>query len=300
MTSIKLGINLNCLTNRFTEPEEWTRICQEMGVEDVQYNADLLDPFLPWRIQEKIIRKTRELCSERNIKIHSSFGGHNHHQHYLGHPDDQIAAWYEDFYRRLIRQTALLGARGVGTCYAIMSVKDSASRTRKMAILHRAAKAYARLAEYARDQGLEYLLFETTSLPRETCATFEETDYVLSMVRNTKIPIRVCLDVGHRNMENPKKPESDPYQWIKRYGDIAPVIHLQQTDSQASRHWPFTEQFNVQGEIKPGKVISAIRESGAKECLLAMEINHKAYYPDEARIVDNLFLSMEHWRSAVP
>ncbi|MDB3945465.1 sugar phosphate isomerase/epimerase [Gammaproteobacteria bacterium] len=300
MTIIKLGLNLNCLTNRFTEPEEWTKVCQDLGVHDVQYNADLLDPLLPWSIQKRVIHRTLELCEKRNIKIHSSFGGHNHHQHYFGHPDDEIAKWYEGFYRRLIRQSALLGARGVGTCYAIMSVKDSNSEIQKRKILHRAAQAYIRLAEYAERQGLDHLLFETTSVPRETCATFQETDLVLSLVRDAKIPLQVCLDVGHRNMEDIKQPESDPYEWIRRYGNRAPVIHLQQSDSRASRHWPFTKEFNSLGEIRPEKVISAVHKSGAKECLLAMEITHKAFYPDEVRIVENLRNSLEYWRSALP
>jgi len=121
---IKLGINLNCLTKRYPEPEEWTRIVEKLGLKYVQFNADILDPTLPWQIQEKIIEKTAKLCREKDITIVSSFGGHNHHQNYLGHPNSDIAHHYKEFYKRLIRQTSLLGGEGVGTCYAIMSVKE--------------------------------------------------------------------------------------------------------------------------------------------------------------------------------
>ena len=113
------------------------------------------------------------------------------------------------------------------------------------------------------------------------------------------MPMRLCLDVGHRNMEDPAKPESNPYEWIRRYGEITPVIHLQQSDSRASQHWPFTSEFNRKGCIEPDDLMAAIEQSGLKKCLLVMEINHKAYHPYEIQIIDNLSQSMEYWRSVV-
>ena len=171
MTDLRLGLDLNCFTNRYTEPEEWTRIVNELGIKEVQFNADIIDPWLPWKIQKRLIRETLKFCEERDILISNSFGGHNHHQNFFGHPDADAARWYEGFYERMIRQTALLGAKGVGTCYAITTVKSAADPVKKKAILQRAAQSYIRLSRIAKKEGLEYLLFETTSVPRESCAT---------------------------------------------------------------------------------------------------------------------------------
>lgn len=299
MAGIKLGVDLNCFTNRFPEPEEWTRIVHSLGLREVQFNADILDPWLPWNIQKKVIKKTLCLCRKYNISISSSFGGHNHHQNYLGHPDKEIATWYENFYKRLILQTALLGAKGVGTCYAIMSVKDAKNPKRKKEILKRAAQSYIKLSKIARQEGLEYLLLETTSIPRETCAGFSETDYVLSLLKNMAIPMKLCLDVGHRNQENPGASEANPYIWIKRYGKISPVIHIQQCNRYGSFHWPFTREFNKQGDVRPKKVIKAVEASGTKEVLLALEIRTRAYYPYEYQLLDNLKQSVRYWRKWV-
>lgn len=300
MARILLGINLNCFTNRFVEPEDWTARAAELGISYVQFNADLLDPSLPWDIQEGIIRRTRKQCRLHGITIHSSFGGHAHHQNYLGHPDDGIARWYEGWYRRLIRQTALLGGAGVGTCYAIMTVRDAGNPERKREILARAAEAYKRLASYAQENGLSYLLFETTSVPRESCATFREADEVLGLLKGAEVPMRLCLDVGHRNMASPGGKESSAYEWIRRYGRIAPVIHIHQTTREASNHWPFTRHYNTQGDIVPRKVVEAIEGSGAKEVLLALETKHKAFHPTEYSVLSDIKESLDCWRGVVP
>lgn len=300
MARILLGINLNCFTNRFVEPEDWTARAAELGIRHVQFNADLLDPFIPWEIQERIIKETKKQCEKHNISIHSSFGGHAHHQNYLGHPDEEIARWYEDWYKRLIRQTALLGGAGVGTCYAIMTVRDAGNPERKRAIFARAAKAYRRLAPYAKENGLKYLMFETTSVPRESCATFQETDDVLGLLEGMDVPMRLCVDVGHRNMASPEKKESCAYEWIRRYGRICPVIHIHQTTRKASNHWPFTRHYNKQGDIVPEKIVEAIEDSGAKEVLLALETKHKAFHPAEYSVLSDIKESLEYWRRVVP
>ena len=111
--------------------------------------------------------------------------------------------------------------------------------------------------------------------------------------------MKLCLDVGHVNVEDPNAPEANPYEWIKRYGKIAPIIHIQQTNNTASCHWPFTPEFNEKGNIHPEKVIAAIEESGAEECLLAFEMKEKAFYPSEQKVINNLRDSINFWREYV-
>lgn len=286
MPYIRLGFDLNCFTNRFPEPEEWTRVTHELGIREVQFNADLLDPFLPWNIQERLAKKTLKLCRERDIYISCHFGGDFHHQSYLCNYDDESARWYENFYRRLIVQASLFGAKGTGVCYGIMSIRDAENPKRKKEVLKRASESYVRLSRFAKKQGLEYLMFETTSVPRECCATFAETDYVLNLMKDTAVPMKICLDVGHRNLKNPKSPEADYCGWIRRYGRIAPVIHLQQTEKWGSSHWPFTPEYNKKGIVKMDQLIKAIEDSGSEGTLLALELRVRAFYPFEYRFMD--------------
>lgn len=295
--NVKLGFDLNCFANRYLEPEAWTDLAAACGVRVVQFNFDLIDFLLPWPLQEKLVRQTRACCDARGIRIKCAFGGHNHHQNYLGHPDDDVARAYEGFYDNMARLTAALGGEGFGTCFAITTVPVQNNAQRRREVLARAIDAYHRIAESARRLGLSYLLFEITSVPRETGADFAETDRLLAACRGLAIPMRLCLDVGHRNQENPAAPEADPYAWIRRYAQATPLIHIQQCNASGSHHWPFTTDYNRQGDIEPSKVLEAIGATGAEqEILLALEIRHCAYYPDEYRLESNLKESVAFWR----
>ncbi|MCX6992860.1 MAG: sugar phosphate isomerase/epimerase [Kiritimatiellaeota bacterium] len=295
--NVKLGFDLNCFANRYLEPEAWTDLVAACGIRVVQFNFDIIDFLLPRKVQERLAEQTRHCCRSKNIRIKCAFGGHNHHQNYLGHPDDEAAACYEKFYKKMADLTALLGGEGFGTCFAITTAPVQRDPERRAQIVARAIEAYHRLAAYAKAQGLKYLLYETTSTPRETCATFAENDEVLARLKDAAIPMLLCLDVGHRNQATPGAPETDPHAWIRKYGRVAPLIHIQQCNADGSHHWPFLPEFNRKGDIVPEKILEAIRDSGADhEILLALEVRHRAYYPDEYKIEDNLKESIRYWR----
>jgi len=297
---VRLGFDLNCFTNRYVEPEAWTDLVAACGVRVVQFNFDLIDFTLPWRIQERLVAQTRSCCAARGIRIKCAFGGHNHHQNYLGHPDDEVALAYEEYYRRMADLTAALGGEGFGTCFAITTVAVQKDTRRRTEIIERAVASYSRIADYARAQGLQYLLYEMTSAPRETCASFAENDIILAQLAHAAVPMRLCLDVGHRNQEIPGQLETDPYAWIRRYGGVAPLIHIQQCNAEGSHHWPFTPAYNAKGDIVPEQVLRAIADSGAThEILLALEVRHRAYYPDEYSLEENLRSSVSYWRQWV-
>jgi hypothetical protein len=298
--NVKLGFDLNCFSNRYTEPEEWTDFVASCGVRCVQFNFDLIEVLLPWKVQQRLVACTTACCDAKGIRIKCVFGGHNHHQNYLGHPDDNVAAAYEEFYRRMADLTAALGGEGFGTCFAITTTRVHRNAQRRAEIISRAIEAYHRLAEYAKQAGLKYLLYEITSTPRETAATFAENDELLARLASMAIPMRLCLDVGHRNQETAGAPETDPYAWIRKYGCVSPVIHIQQCNAEGSHHWPFIDSYNAKGDITPPRILQAVADSGSNhEILLALEVRHRAYYPDEYKVEENLRASVEYWRQWV-
>lgn len=298
VSRITLGFNCNCFTNRYDEPEEWTRLCREMGVNAVMFNTDLIDPYWPWEVQKRLADETLEACAKNGIRIVASFGGHHGHQHYLGHPDKGCRREAEQFFRQAIRQTAYLGAKSYGTCFAIQTVRTNSDPRLRGGILEDALAAYRRLADYGAEMGLRAIAYEMTSVPRETCATFAENDYVLEAGAHFAIPLRICLDLGHRP-RNGTPEEADHLAWIRRYGGRCDVIDCQQTDRDASRHWPFTEEANRKGVINGTDVVRAIRESGALEVLLAFEIRTAAFFPQEDRHLEDLRESVRYWRQWV-
>jgi len=297
---VKLGFDLNCFTNRFPEPERWTDFVAYYGVKVVQFNFDLIDFLLPRPVQDKLVAQTLAACQAKGIRIKCAYGGHNHHQNYLGYPDDDVARAYEDYYRRMTDLTAALGGEGFGTIFAILTSSVQQNSIQRGRIISRAVEAYFRLAEYAKKAGLKYLLYETTSVPRESAATFVENDDLLSRMQGMAVPMMVCLDVGHRNQEQLVSELADPYAWIRRYGRVSPIIHIHQTNASGSHHWPFTPEYNAQGDVLPEKVLQAIADSGAQqEILLAFETRHPAYYPYEYQVEHDLAESVRYWRQWV-
>ena len=298
MAKIKLGFNCNCFTNRFDEPEVWPKICHDLGIRHVMFNIDLIDPYWPWELQQRLLDDTLNCCAKHGVAIDASFGGHNGHQHYMGHPDPGCRKEAENFFRRAIRQTAYLGGKSFGTCFAIQTARANADPVLRVAVMEDAFAIYERLAEYGAQEGLGALAYEMTSVPRETCATFAENDYVLEQCAKFAIPMRICLDMGHRNM-NGSPEEADHLAWIRRYAACCDVIDCQQTDMAASRHWPFTDENNAKGIIDGGEVVAAIEQSGAREVLLAFELRTPAYFPQDDAHIDDLRRSVEYWRAWV-
>lgn len=298
MARIKLGFNCNCFTNRYDEPFVWPKLCADMGVRHVMFNIDLIDPYWPWDLQKRLLDETLENCEKYGVSIVASFGGYHGHQHYLGNPDPECRREAENFFRRAIRQTAYLGGKSFGTCFAIQTVRTNSDPVLRKEIIDDALSSYERLAEYGAEMGLSSLAYEMTSVPRETCATFEENDYILDRCENFAIPMRICLDMGHI-YHNGLQEEADPLAWIQRYGSRCDVIDCQQTDKTGSHHWPFTEEYNAKGMIKGDEIVNAIEKSGASELLLAFEIRTPAYYPKDDMHLENLRASVEYWRQFV-
>jgi sugar phosphate isomerase/epimerase len=295
MTRISLGFNCNCFTNRSDEPEEWTRICRGLGFREVMFNIDLIDPYWPWELQRRLADSTLECCAKEGIRIKACFGGHNGHQHYLGHPDPEVRAESEGFYRSAIRLSAYLGAGSFGTCFAIMTRRCEADCALRSGIMDGAIEAYRRLADFAAGAGLGALAYEATSVSRESCATFAENDRVLAAGEGFAVPLRVCLDLGHRNLAGSVE-EADHLAWIRRYGSRCDVIDCQQTDRQASRHWPFGAGNDDKGIVRGDEVVRAIRDSGAAEMLLALELKIPAFHPQEETYLKALESSIQYWR----
>ncbi len=296
MGNVYLGFNCNCFTNRYDEPEQWTRICKELGIKQVMFNIDLIDPYWSWETQKKLCDRTLEACAKNGVNIFASFGGQHGHQHYLGHPDPDVRKEAELFFQRAIKQAAYLGAKSFGTCFAIQTVTTNSDPVQRRAIMDDAIASYHRLAEYGAEVGLKALAYEMTSIDRETCATFAENDEVLARCADMAIPMRICLDMGHRN--NGGLPEeADHCAWIRKYAKQCDVIDCQQTTKEVSCHWPFTPENNAKGVIRGEEVMQAIQDSGAdNDLLLSFELRCAAFHPQEDSFMKNLEQSVAYWR----
>jgi sugar phosphate isomerase/epimerase len=147
---------------------------------------------------------------------------------------------------------------------------------------------------------MEFLMFEPMSVPREPPATLRDTHDLLKRVNDgAALPIRLCLDVDHGDLESPDPRDTDPYAWLREFGALSPVVHIKQSKPDKGGHWPFTDEHNRDGIIQAEKVLDTLRASGAEEVTLALEVSHRERYPWEYQVLDDLKASVSYWRRYV-
>jgi len=122
---------------------------------------------------------------------------------------------------------------------------------------------------------------------------------VLDDLRSAPLPIRPCLDVGHRNLGSRNPDDADPYAWIREFGSETAVIHIHQTDDAGSRHWPFSKEHNSRGIVRGRKLLEAVSKYCGDEVMLALEVTGKAFFPDESEYLSRLRESIAYWKGCL-
>ncbi len=294
MTQYALGINLIGSGNRFPEPEVWTRLVrEEWGLDYVQFSTDLVDPLWPRPIVEEYIERTLKNIQKYRITIHSAFFGVFTRRNLLMHPDQKTRMMWFDWYKAFIRLSADVGARAAGSPFGVITVNDAGDPDRREERINEAIRLWRELTFYARECRLEYLYFETMSTKREIPDTISGTrELYQRMNENAGVPTYVCQDIGHA----PHLQERDRYRWLTELSDITRIVHLQQSDTDNSRHWPFTPEYNQVGDVDPARAIAAIDSTGVKDMFLALEVFHRESPEQEPKVIPEIKQSVEYWR----
>jgi len=147
------------------------------------------------------------------------------------------------------------------------------------------------------EAGLEYLMVENLAVAREP-STMAMIGELLMEGDAQRVPIRLCLDVGHMCVPGTSGPDRDPYAWLRSLGPSAPVVQLQQSDTEGDHHWPFTDRYNAVGRIAADRVIDALGEGGVEESALLLEVIPPFEQPDD-EVLEDLVRSIDYWREAL-
>jgi len=301
MAKIKLGINAGFALNRYPEPEVWLKIVgQELGLRYVQFVADLLNPSLPYSVLSDGIARIKDNARRYRVSIDTAFTDAYTRQNHLMHPDGGIReawfGWFKDF----VSLSADLGARGCGSHFGILSFKDYSDTERRARMVEEGVRYWQELSKFGSERGLKFLIFEPMSLPREMAHTIDSAKELYGRVNEkVAIPILMCLDVDHGDLGSGDPRDADPYSWLRELGHLSPVIHIKQSSKDKGGHWPFTEEYNERGIIKPDRVIEAIEASGADEVVLLFEVSHRERYPADYNVVSDLKESVAYWRKYI-
>jgi sugar phosphate isomerase/epimerase len=299
MTVSTLGIN-NCFAvKRWREPERWAHIIRtRLGLDLVQHSLDLVDLSLPIRGRLAEAERVERACSAEGLTLHSTFTGlaaYSSNMLLDPEPDGRAAA--EKWFRKAIEFSAATGAGGTGGHVGAYSAADWQNAVRRHELENGLHGALTRLTGAAHRAGLEVFYVENLAAAREP-STMEQVERLLSPGNARHVPLRLCLDVGHMCVPGTHGAERDPYAWLRRFGAQAPLIHIQQSDTDGDHHWPFTKEKNALGRIDAGRVLDAVLASGAATVALILEVIPPFEAEDEI-VLEELSASVTYWRDAL-
>ena len=290
---LRLGINTCFAVKRWPRPEDWGPVVRErLGLRLVQHSFDLVVPSVHGAAE------TRSRIVAQGLELHSSFTGlAAYSENLLLHPEQTARYAAEAWFGWAIGWTANAGGIATGGHVGAFSVadwSDPAARRERWGQLQASLDA---LAGFARQKGLEYLVVENLAAAREP-STMAMVREVLTDGDAGRVPVRLCLDVGHMCVPGSTGDDRDPYAWLRELGREAPVIQLQQSDAGGDHHWPFTAARNAEGRIDADRVIDALGEGGVETSALVLEIIPAFEQPDD-EVLDDLAASVDYWREAL-
>jgi len=299
MSRYRLGINTCFAVKRWPEPKRWAEIVRDrLGLDLVQHSLDLVDLDGARPLVERQAAAVRAACDQAGLELHSTFTGLAvYSSNLLLHPDPELRARAEGWYRQAIAFAATAGARATGGHVGAYSVADWRDQLRRDALEGELRAALRRLAAVARLAGLEELYVENLAAAREP-STMDGVLRLLTSGDDEHVPVRLCLDVGHQCVPGTTGPDRDPYAWLERLGGGAPVVQLQQSDAAADHHWPFTRQRNASGRIEADQALAALDASGASGTALILEVI-PPFEQDDDEVIRELEESVAYWRAAL-
>ncbi|MCP4641412.1 MAG: TIM barrel protein [bacterium] len=298
---VALGINTGFAINRFPEPDDWVPIvAEELGLDRVQFTADLLNPFLPEDLVAHETDTIRALCDKHGVAVESTFTSAFTRVNHVLHPDPDTRRVWIEWFKRFASVSAALGAEGMGSHFGILTSRDNADPAVRAERIRDGIDAWREIADHAAGLGMRYVMFEPMSIPRELAETIDATRELLDQCQDGfAIPMKLCLDVDHGDLASDDPRDTDPHAWIRALGKDSPCIHIKQSLRDKGGHYPFTAEYNERGKIVPEEILATMAASGVESCTLLLEISHRERWPADYSVVADLKESVEYWRPAV-
>lgn len=294
----RLGIN-NCFAvKRWPLPGDWAHVVRcELGLEIVELSLDLMETDNDGD-RRRTAESVRTVLGEHGLRAETVFTGlAAYSSNLLMHPDAGHRQSALEWYLAVVDLAAELGVRGVGGHVGAMSVPDWTDPERRAERWVGLQRSLADIAASAKAAGLEYLLVENLASPREP-STIAGLDTLLTDGDAGHVPVRLCLDLGHQCVPGTTGADRDPYAWLGHFGDRLGEVQLQQSDSLADHHWPFTAERNAAGRIDPGRVLDTLADAGAQDVVLMLEVI-PPFEQDDAQVLADLRASVELWTGAM-
>jgi len=307
MTQFMLLANNGFTTDDYPQPDDWAGVVRDMGVTWFEYFTDHMEPLMFRRVireRSEFFQATRDAIQRHGIQVYSAATARvSYLQNMLSHPYEDMRRVGREWGEAMIDLAGALDADHISGHYDCIPIDDAFDRL--PACIDRIVDEMVALSAYGAEHGLKAIFLEQMhrrQLQPNTIANGREM--IERINARSAIPVHIQLDVGHmafvKDDPDHGPADKDVYQWLATPfgGNQKLMVHAQQTDAAASRHWPFTPEYNAKGMIDVGRCIEAIERSGVEQAVIVLEILFSRGTRLEP-IRRDLVESAECWRRAL-
>lgn len=290
-------INTGFAPNRCPTALEWLSVVETSGCKNVQITADLIDPRLPDRILDAEIESILDISRAKGINVLSAFTGAFTRVNLFGHPNHQVREYWFNWYKRFIEKAAFLGVKSLGGHLSILSLAEDSDIVVRRKRLDTILRYWGELAVYAESLGLQSLIWEPMSISRELGETVSQVEEIHDRLKNGLGGelFSICLDVDHGDLESTDPADTDPYAYIARLGSQISCIHLKQSTANKGGHWPFVDEYNINGKIEKSEFLRALETSIDGGVDLVLELSFRERNPADKQVERLIRESVSYW-----
>ena len=109
------------------------------------------------------------------------------------------------------------------------------------------------------------------------------------------VPMRMMADIDHGDVTSRDPDDTDPYAWARAVPPHSPIIHIKQSMMDKGGHRPFTARHNEGGRVQPAPLLDALREGGAEDNEICLELSFKEREPDDRAVIPDIAESVAFW-----
>lgn len=296
--SFNLSLNTNPLVNRFATPDDLIdTIAHSLKIRDIQLTHEFINPSWPSPLITRLTKEMYRATNRTGIRITSGMTGPYGRLNHFGHPDPDVRQYYLEWFKIFADISAELGAKSIGTQFAIFTYKDFDQPNRRAELIQIAIECWAKLAEHAKVAGLDYIFWEPMSVGREFGETINQCMALQARLtaENMAIPMWMMADIDHGDVTSLNPDDYDPYAWARAVPKVSPIIHVKQSLKDKGGHRPFTAAFNSVGNIQPKLLLNAIRSGGGENNEICLELSFKEREPNDRDVIPQIAESIEFW-----
>ncbi len=293
-----LSLNTNPLVNRFAEPDDLVEtVAHDLRIRDLQLTHEFINPSWPAPLVRRLTREMAAALARTGVRVTSGMTGPYGRLNHFGHPDGEVRRYYVDWLRTFADIVGELGARSVGTQFAILTYRDYDDLAHREALVDAAIDCWGEVADHARAAGLDYVFWEPMSVGREFGHTIADCLALQERIEAARLPLPMWMmaDIDHGDVTSPDPADTNPYAWARAVPRKSPIIHIKQSSMDKGGHRPFTPEYNEGGRIQPAALLAAVREGGGRDNEICLELSFKEREPHDREVIPAIAASVAFW-----